>query len=159
MRINTMKVVLVVSLVFNLSFMAAAAFVYLQKNSSWASPFGVTLKKDHFLFEELSLRPDQVKKMRETAVPFRASIDQRRKVIASLKHELLVLMRNDSPDRQAINRKLAEISKVQGDVEAMVAEHILLEKNTLDTEQQRKVIDLLQRTMQQDRMVCLPTGK
>mgnify|MGYP000849588334 FL=1 len=159
MKISIMKVALVVSLIFNLSFMAAAAFVYLQKNSSWVSPFGVKLKKDHFLFEELSLRPDQAQRMRETAVPFRALIDQKRKAIAAQKNELLSLMRGDTTDQQAINRRLAEISRLQAEVESMVADHILQVKATLDKQQQQKFIDLLQRTMQQDRLVCLPTGK
>ena len=159
MRFSVMKVALVVSLIFNLSVMAAVGFVYFQKNSTWVSPFGVKLQKDHFLFEELSLRPDQIQKMRATAIPFRAAIDQKRKAIAALKNDLLGLMRSETPNRAAITTKLSEISRLQGEVEAMVAEHILLEKATLDRQQQQKFIDLLQKTMQQDRLVCLPAGK
>lgn len=154
MRISVVKVALVISLIFNLSVVAAAGFVYLQKNSSWVSPFGIKLQKDRFLFEELSLRPEQVKAMRDKALPFRAVLEQKRKEISIHKVELLNLMRKEPLDRQALNNKLAEISKLQSEVEARVVEHILMVKSILEKEQQQKFIDLLQKAMLSGRAGC-----
>jgi Spy/CpxP family protein refolding chaperone len=151
MKISLLKTLLVVSLVFNLSALGAAGYLYYQKNRYWETPFGVKVRKDRFLFEELSLRPDQIKKMREKAIPFRAEIDRKRDEIAAKRNYLIGLLRADPPDARAIKATLFEISRIQEEVEAMVATHILQEKETLDKDQQKRFLDLIQNVMMHGR--------
>lgn len=159
MRISFLKVALAVSLIFNLSVLGTAGYFYYTKNAFWVSPLGVKIRKDKFLFEELSLQPDQIKRMRDKAIPFRSLVDQKRHEITAKRNDLFTLMRSDATDRQAIKTVLTEISTIQAEIEGMVAEHILQEKATLDKNQQQKFLDLIQKNMMQDRMACLPAGR
>ncbi len=156
MRISYVKIALAVSLIFNISVLGAAWYVNYTKSGYWVSPFGAKIKKDTFLFEQLSLQPDQIKKMREKAIPFRALIDRKRQEIAIKRNDLFALMRTENSDAQAIKTALSEISTIQAEIEGMVTEHILQVKATLDKNQQQKFLDLIQNNMMQDRMVCLP---
>jgi Spy/CpxP family protein refolding chaperone len=158
MKISFLKIALAVSLIFNLSVLSTAGYFYYIKNAYWTSPFGVKVRKDKFLFEELSLQPDQIQKMREKAIPFRAQIDLKRHEVAARRNKLFTLMRADITDDQAIKTALSEISKIQTEIESMVAGHILQEKSTLDKNQQQKFIDLIQKNMMQEQMVCFPAG-
>ena len=147
MRIHFLKTALAVSLVFNFSVLAATGYVYHYRNNMWLSPLGVRIQKDKFLFEEMGLQPDQMKRMRETAIPFRAKIDGKRQEIAAKRTRLFDLMRADNPDSQAIKATVAEISRIQEEVEGMVTTHILQEKATLGKDQQKRFLDLIENAM------------
>lgn len=147
MKISFLKIALAVSLIFNLSVLGAVAYFHYSKNDYWVSPLGVKVKKGQFLFEELSLRPEQAKRMKEKALPFRSEIDKKRQQIEDLRSRLFMLMRADVPDDAAIKATIAEISGIQGTVESMVAAHILQEKATLDKNQQNKFLDLIENNM------------
>lgn len=159
MRISFLKIALAVSLIFNISVLGTAGYFYYTKTAFWVSPFGVKVRKDKFLFEELSLQPDQIQRMREKAMPFRAKVDRKRHEITAKRNDLFALMRADNPNGTAIKTILSEISTIQAEIEGMVAEHILQEKAILDKNQQQKFLDLIQKNMMQARMVCLPAGK
>lgn len=105
------------------------------------------MKKDRFLFEELSLRPEQLKTMKERAMVFRAEIDRKRKGIAGKKMVMLNLMRADIPDKKAVDTVISDISRMQEDMQRLVAMHILEEKATLDKDRQKKFLDLIENAM------------
>ncbi len=158
MKNSTLKFLLIVSLILNMSFLGAAGYQYYKKSTYWTSPFGYKMEKDHFLFEGLSLRPDQMKTMRETAIKFRAVIDEKRRAIASKRKELIALMRQDNPDRNAIATVVSEISGMQEAMQSMIAMHMLGMKAGLDKEQQKKFLDLIENAMTEGRqMGCSPT--
>jgi Spy/CpxP family protein refolding chaperone len=156
MRTPLIKIALAVSLIFNISVLCTAGYFHYRKSSYWVSPLGVRMQKDKFLFEELSLRPEQMKKMREKAVPFRAEIDRRRGEVSAKRDHLFSLMRAETPDDNAIRATVAEISRIQGEVEGMVATHILQEKATLDKNQQKKFLDLIENAMLKGRQPGCP---
>ncbi len=156
MRISFLKIALAVSLIFNLSVLGAAGYFHFTKNAYWVSPFGVKMPKGKFLFEELSLQPDQMKKMRDKAIPCRAEIDRRREEIAARRSHLFSLMRADTPDANAIKATVAEISRIQEEVEGMVTTHILQQKATLDKDQQKKFLDLIENAMSKGRQPGCP---
>jgi Spy/CpxP family protein refolding chaperone len=158
MKISFLKMALTVSLLFNLSVLSAAGYFYYQKNRYWETPFGVKVRKDRFLFEELSLRPDQIKKMREKAIPFRAEIDRKRQEIAAKRNYLISLLRADAPDARAIKTAVSEISRIREEVEGITAAHILQEKAALDKEQQKRFLDLIENAMMQRKLGC-PAGQ
>lgn len=158
MKNSTLKFLLLVSVILNISFLGAAGYQYYKKSTYWTSPFGYKIQKGHFLFEELSLRPDQMKAMRETATKFRAVIDEKRQAVASKRKELITMMRQDNPDRNAIAAVVSEISGMQEEMQRMIAMHMLDMKAGLDKEQQKKFLDLIDNAMTEGRqMGCPPT--
>lgn len=158
MKNSALKFLLAISLILNISFLGAAGYQYYKKSTNWTSPYGYTMKKGHFLFEELSLRPDQLKTMRESATKFRAVIDEKRQAIASKRKELITLMRQDNPDRKAIAAVVTEISGMQEEMQRRIALHMLDMKTGLDRDQQKKFLDLIENAMTEGRqMGCPPT--
>ena len=156
MKNNTLKFLLLISLILNISFLGAAGYQYYKKSTYWTSPFGYTMKKGHFLFEELSLRPDQRKTMREAATRFRTVIDDKRQSIATKRKELITIMRQDNPDRNATAAVVAEISEMQEEMQRMIAMHMLDMKSGLDKEQQKKFLDLTENAMTEGRQIGCP---
>ena len=147
MRNSILKFTLTASLILNISILATAGYMYYSQSDYWVSPFGAKMKKDRFLFEELSLRPEQLKRMKERAIAFRAEIDRRRKEIAGKRKEMLNLMRADISDKKAIDTTISDISRMQEDMQRLVAMHILEEKGTLDKDRQKKFVDLIENAM------------
>ena len=158
MKNSTLKFLLVVSLILNFSFLGAAGYQYYKKSTYWTSPFGYKMKKGHFLFEELSQKPEQMKAMRDSATKFRAIIDGKRQSIALKRNNLIVLMRRDNPDRNDIAAIVSEISEMQEEMQRMIAMHMLDIKAGLDKDQQKKFLDLVDNAMSEGRqMGCPPT--
>jgi Spy/CpxP family protein refolding chaperone len=153
MRGNKLRFVLVVSVILNLSFLTAAGYQYYNQSAYWISPFGYKIQKGHYLFEELSLRPEQLKAMKETASRFRAVSDEKRQAIASKRKELITLLRQDNPDKEAIAVVVSQISGMQEQLQKMIALHMLDMKSGLDKEQQKKFLDLVENAMTEGRKI------
>jgi Spy/CpxP family protein refolding chaperone len=150
MRNNSvLKFALIASLILNFTVLATAGYLYYRQTSYWVSPFGMKMPKDRFLFDELSLRPEQRKAMREKAIPFRAEIDRRRQEIVKKRKALFTLMREENPDRKAIGAVIAGISGMQEEMQRRIAGHMLEEKALLDRDQQQKFLDLIESRMTQ----------
>jgi len=159
MKNSTLKFLLFASLILNISFLGAVGYQYYKQSAYWTSPFGYAMKRGHFLFEELSLRPDQLKTMKEGAMKFRTLIDGKRDGIAAKRKELIALLRQDNPDRNAIASVVSEISVMQEEMQRMITRHMLDTKAGLDKEQQKKFLDLIENAMTEGRqMGCPPMG-
>jgi len=157
MKNNLLKFALAASLVLNLTVFATAGYHYYQQSRSWVSPFGKVMGKDKFLFEELSLKPDQLAAMKSKAIPFRAEIDRRRQEIEVSRKELVTLMRDQKPDKKTIDATIKEISGKQEEMQRMIVDHMLEIKSSLDEGQQRKFFDLIERNMAgSGQMSCPP---
>ncbi len=158
MKNNLLKFALAASLILNLSVFATAGYRYYMQSQYWVSPFGRVMEKDRFLFEELSLKPEQMAAMKSKAVPFRAEIDRRRQAIDAKRKELIALMRQQNPNKKAIDDAITEISGKQEEMQRMIVGHMLEIKASLDVDQQRKFFDLIEQTMKSGRQVgCLPS--
>jgi Spy/CpxP family protein refolding chaperone len=157
MKNNILKFALAASLILNLTVFATAGYHYYQQSRTWVSPFGKVMKKDKFIFEELSLKPDQLAAMKNKAITFRAEIDRRRMEIETRRKELVTLMRDQDPDKKAIDATIKEISGKQEEMQRMVIGHMLEMKSSLDEGQQRKFFDLIERNMAgSGQMTCPP---
>ena len=156
MKNSALKFLLLISLILNISFLGAAGFQYYKQSAYWTSPFGYRIEKGHFLFEELSLRQDQMKTLREAATKFRAVIDAKRQAISSKRKDMTTLMRQDNPDRNAITGVVSEISGMQEEMQRMIAMHMLDMKAGLDKEQQKKFLDLIENAMTEGRQMGCP---
>ena len=97
-----------------------------------------------------------MKAMRETATKFRAVIDEKRQAIASKRKELITMMRQDNPDRNAIAAVVSEINKMQEEMQRMIAMHMLDMKAGLDKGQQKKFLDLKENAMTDGRQMGCP---
>jgi Spy/CpxP family protein refolding chaperone len=142
-----LKFALVASLALNLAVLGTVGFFFYQRSRDWVSPFGTTMKKGRFVFEDLSLRPEQMKAMKARAVQFRAEIDRKRQEIAGKRKTLIALLREDETDKKAIDAAIAEISGMQEDLQRTITTHMLEQKVRLDKDQQKKFLDLVEQHM------------
>jgi Spy/CpxP family protein refolding chaperone len=125
MKDNLLKFALAASLILNLTVFATAGYYYYQQPRTWVSPFGRVMEKNKFIFEELSLKPEQLAAMKSKALAFRAEIDRRRQVIDARRNELVTLLRDQNPDKKAIDTTIKEISGKQEEMQRMIAGHML----------------------------------
>jgi Spy/CpxP family protein refolding chaperone len=158
MKISLLKFALAASLILNLTVFATAGYHYYQQSRYWVSPFGRVMEKDRFLFEELSLKPEQMAAMKKEAMLFRTDIDKSRQEVDAKRKELVVLMRYRKPDKKAIDAAIKEISGKQEEMQRMITDHVLEIKSSLDANQQQKFLDLIEQAMKSGRQVgCLPS--
>ncbi len=156
MKNSLLKFALAASLILNLTVFATAGYHYYQQSRYWVSPFGKVMEKDKFLFEELSLKPEQLTAMKNKAIPFRAEIDRRRLEIDTKRKELVEFMRSQNPDKKTIDATIKEISGKQEEMQRMIVGHMLEIKSSLDLDQQQKFFDLIEQAMKSGRQVgCL----
>jgi Spy/CpxP family protein refolding chaperone len=146
---GTLKFLLTLSVLLNLSVVATAGYKYYAQGRSWTSPYGVKMDRDRFIFEQLSLSHEQMKAMRQKAVPFRAAVDRQREAVVALRKELIALLRADAPDATAIEATIARISGLQEQLQQQITRQMLEQKALLRPEQQKAFLDLIERTMAQ----------
>ncbi len=157
MKGNGWKFVLLVSLTLNLSFLITVGYMHFKQAQYRITPFGGKIEKNRFLFEELSLRPEQMEKMKARALLFRKEVDVKRNAIAEKKRTLFRLIGADQPETPAIDATLDEISSMQENLQKSVVQHILETKSLLNKEQQKKLFDLIEHTMHTGKQAtCLP---
>jgi Spy/CpxP family protein refolding chaperone len=157
MKNSLLKFALAASLILNLTVFATAGYHHYRQSHSWVSPFGKVMEKDKYLFEELSLKPEQVEAMKNKAIPFRAEIDRRRQEIDAKRKELVTLLRDQNSDKKAIDATIKEISGKQEEMQRMIAGHMLEVKLSLDAGQQQTFFDLIERNMAgSGQMTCPP---
>ena len=149
MKSSTLKFLLLVSVVLNLTTLATVGYRAYQRTTYWTSPFGHRMPRDRFLFEELGLAPKQVEAMKGRAIPFRADLDRQRAEIGRQRKGLIGLLRQDPPDLPAIKALIARISDLQEAMQQEVATHMLEEKVLMNREQQQRFFDLIDNAMNQ----------
>lgn len=160
MKGSVLKFILLVSLAFNLSILATAGYLYYRQTGYWISPFGTKMAKNRFIFEDLSLTPEQMGAMKKRALQFRAEIDRGRLTVTQKRRDMVVLMRAERPDVAAINAVIGEINALQGEMQRKIAGHMLEEKALLGPEQQKKFLDLIEKAMSGGGQAgCLTTGE
>jgi Spy/CpxP family protein refolding chaperone len=147
MKNSLLKFALAASLILNLTVIATAGYHYYQQSRSWVTPLGRVMEKDKFLFEELSLKPEQLAAMKNKAMHFHGEIDKRRQKIEERRKELIALLRVDSADQKAVEAVIRDISSNQERMQKMVVLHMLDIKASLEKNQQQKFFDLIEGTM------------
>jgi Spy/CpxP family protein refolding chaperone len=156
MKSNLVKFLFAASVLLNLTVFATVGYVHYRQSSDGVSPFGVKVDQGGFLFEHLSLQPEQMKIMREDALVFRKNIAGERDRIVAKRKKLITLLRADTQDTQEVEAVLNDIGSIQKDVQRMVVQHILATKAVLDKQQQNRLFDLIEGTMEKEgRAECL----
>ncbi len=140
-----LKSVLFISLLFNITILGTAGFFYLRE---CGTSLGKAEKRYEGLAERLKLTPEQRALFKEENEKFRASIQAAHGELAEKRRHVFRLLRDEDPDRASINASLAEIGRVQGTIEAQAVEHMLREKAVLDSDQQARYMELLEKRME-----------
>ncbi len=166
MKSSVFKYVLIVSLLMNCSLLGAAAYThyaqsrYHRANAPFLATGGMPGHPagpgPRMFFEELSLKPDQVKLFQKKAEVFHSTLAEKRQEVDRSRASLLALMRANNPDKGAIEATIARISSVQEDMQRMVVSHMLEFKSMLATEQQKKFLDMIDGAMTQRRDAACP---
>jgi Spy/CpxP family protein refolding chaperone len=155
MKGNLFKYILVLSLLLNFSLLGAAGFTYYQQTRYRAVPYGhpvqgrapVCSSIHPYLFEALALKPAQREQFEQKAPSFHEALDKKGAEINRLRGSLFELMRADQPDTQAIDATIAEINRIQRDMQKLIVAHMLEFKSMLDKGQQKRFFDLIQGAM------------
>ncbi len=165
MKNNRLKYILVLSLLLNFSLLGAAGYTYFQQNRYRTPPFGyggpgrgpmVSSSIQPYLFEALSLKPEQRKLLEQKAPLFHEALNKKKEEVDRLRGSLFNLMRADYPDTKAIDTTIAEINKVQENMQEMVVGHMLEFKSMLDKDQQKKFFNLIQGEMTRRQEIHCP---
>jgi Spy/CpxP family protein refolding chaperone len=169
MKNNILRYVLVLSLVLNFSLLGAAGYSYYQQNRLRPLPFGYGTPGrvpggytsiHPYLFEALSLKPEQRRLFEQKAPLFHQALDKKREEVDRLRRSLFELMGADHPDSKAIEATVADINEVQEIMQQMIVAHMLGFKSMLDKDQQKKFFNLIQGAMmrKQKNFECLQDG-
>jgi Spy/CpxP family protein refolding chaperone len=156
MKDNILKYILIISLLMNVSLLGAAAYTHYKqvryyRTAPFLGPSGTPGPLAPFgpgmLFEELSLKPEQVKFFQQKAQLFHGSLVKKREEVDRLRVSLLVLMRADNPDGKVIEATIARINKEQEEMQKIVVSHMLEFKSMLNKDQQKKFMDMIEGAM------------
>jgi len=150
MKGSFLRFVFIISIIFNISIIATAGYI-VYKHRFRGSRLSEMSKRERFIFEKISLRPDQIKALNEKSAAFSAEIEKKRDEIMRERKALLSLLRDDSAGKEAIDGEISRISNVQEDIQRAAAAHILEEKSLLDRDQQKQFFDLLERSLSERR--------
>lgn len=164
MKDNLLKYVLILSLLLNFSLLGAMGYSYYRQNRYGGAPFGheapvqaPECSSIHpYLFEALSLKPEQRKLFDRKALLFHQALDKKGKQVDRLRKSLFDIIRGDNPDRRAIETTIAEMNGIQEDMQKMIVAHMLEFKSMLDKEQQDKFFDLVRGAMKTEQEIRCP---
>jgi len=155
MKNNIAKYILIVSLLLNFSLLGAAGYAHYRRAHYQPALFGhgipvrapLGARTRPYLFEVLSLKPEQLKMFQQKALRFHEALDTKRARVDRLRGSLFNLARADHPDSKAIEAAIAEINEVQEGMQKMIVAHMLEFKSMLDRDQQKKFFDLMEEAM------------
>ncbi len=164
MKNSIVKYILVVSLLLNFSLLGAAGYVHYRQTHYRRALFGygipgrvpVGSPTQPYLFEVLSLKPEQLKIFQQKALRFHEALDKKSSTVDRLRGSLFNLARVDHPDSKAIEATIAEINGVQEDMQKMIVAHMLEFKSMLDRDQQKKFFDLIEGAMTRRQEIQCP---
>lgn len=164
MKNNRLKYVLVLSLLLNFSFLGAAGYTHYRQARYPTPPHGYGLpggapactSNQPYLFEALSLKPEQRKLFEQEAPLFHDALEKKGTKVERLRESLFELMRAEHPDSKAIEKTIAGINRTQQDIQKLIVAHMLGFKSMLDKEQQKKFFNLIQGVMAKNQGIECP---
>ena len=161
MRSSVFRYVLVVSVLLNVTFVGSAAYTHYKevrsRTVSFTGPAGLPSGPSQLdcgahsthLFQELSLRPEQVSLFQLKAAQFHETLNRKRQEVDRQRVSLIGLMRAENPDGKAIEAAIAQISATQKEMQKTVVSHMLEFKSMLNKDQQKKFLGMIEEAMTQ----------
>jgi hypothetical protein len=156
MKNNFLKYILILSLLLNFSLLGAAGYTYY-KQSRYRQPAQINcgVQSGH-LFEELSLKSEQIKLFQQKAASFHNTLNKKRQEVDYLRGSLFGLMGTDYLNHKAIETAITQINDRQHEMQKMVVAHMLEFKALLDKDQQKKFLGLIEGTMAKRKETLCP---
>jgi len=156
MKSNILKYIFIVSLLMNVSLLGAAAYTHYKQVRSYhtapflgpigtpgpLAPFGQSM-----LFEELSLKPEQVKLFQQKALLFHGGLMKKTGEVNQLRVSLVALIRADNPDNKVIEATIAQINQKQEEMQKTIVSHMIEFKSMLNKDQQGKFMGMIEDAM------------
>ncbi|OQB21689.1 MAG: zinc resistance protein [candidate division BRC1 bacterium ADurb.Bin183] len=133
------KTLLLLIIFFTAFTLVLGAYGFLKKNAVRRA----SADTGNFEKETLQLTNEQNIKKDELHKKMCADIQPLREISSQKRLELMQLIAHDPADRQAIDAKLKEISKIQNDMQQRIVEHLLEMKKILTPAQQQKLFDTM----------------
>ncbi|HVN98293.1 MAG TPA: periplasmic heavy metal sensor [Syntrophorhabdaceae bacterium] len=165
MKSNILKYILVLSLLLNVSLLGSAVYTHYKEAryhhmAQFSGPHGTLAPFAPYgpgmLFEELSLKPEQMKLFQQKALLFHSALMKKREEVDRLRGSMLALMRADNPDNKAIEATITEINQKQEEMQRTVISHMIEFKSMLNKDQQKKFMDMIENAMGEHREAVCP---
>ena len=164
MKNNILKYILIVSLLLNVSLLGAVAYTHYKQTRFSPPPFaglkGPPGQPAPFgpgmFFEELSLKPEQVKLFQQKAQLFHSGLEKKREEVDQLRVSLVALIRADNPDNKAIEAIITQINQKQEEMQRIIVSHMIEFKSMLDKDQQNKFMGMIEDAMGEHREAVCP---
>ncbi len=149
-----LKLILILSLSLNVSMLSAAGY-FFYRHHGHRRTYERTYGGEEMLLDRVSLRPDQIKAIRERSRGFYAIMERKRSEMIDLRQVLFFLLFTGNPDRSKIDGIIDEINRVQKETQTLVAAHMLDEKAVMDDKQREKFYEMIEASLERKR----PRGK
>jgi Spy/CpxP family protein refolding chaperone len=130
----------------NLGFLGTAAYYW----RGWHQHPESSHASEGMLHKELQLSDVQAQQFDRLRTDLQKEIEGPRAEMRELRKSFLELLASPEPDRAAIERHLAEMSRVQSRIQRAVADHFLAEKRLLSPAQQAKFLDMLRQRFERE---------
>jgi Spy/CpxP family protein refolding chaperone len=156
MNNNFLKYILILSLLLNFSLLGAAGYTHY-KQSRYRQPAQINCGvQGGQLFEELSLKPEQIKLFQQKAASFHSTLNKKKQEVDYLRGSLFGLMSTDNLNHKAIETAITQINDRQHEMQKMVVAHMLEFKSLLDKDQQKKFLGLIESAMTKRKETLCP---
>jgi Spy/CpxP family protein refolding chaperone len=96
-----------------------------------------------YMCQKLSLTDAQKQNVETYRKIFTEGMDQKREILTHKRNELVELISQTNPETAKIDSLLVEIGTAQTEMEKVVVNHILREKELLTPEQQEKFLEMI----------------
>jgi Spy/CpxP family protein refolding chaperone len=152
MRDKMLRFILVLSLLLNASMLASAGYTHFKQSRYRNIPFDHGVPKPGqrapgWILGDLSLKPEQLRAMQQKASVFHLDLETKGQEINQKRTGLVALIRADKPDGKAISAAVAEINRLQLEVQKAAVAHMIEFKGMLDNDQQKRFLGLIEEAM------------
>jgi len=150
MRSRLVWLVLALSVAMNLGFLGTAAYYWRGWNQHKPSHPESSQVSESILHKELKLSAVQAQQFDRLRTDLQKEIEGPQAEMRKLRKSFLELLASPEPERAAIERHLAEMSRVQSRIQLAVADHLLAEKSLLSAEQRVTFLDTLRQRFERE---------
>jgi len=149
MKTRVLWLLLLLSVAFNLGVVGTVAYHRRGSHEEKQCATGPASSKA-VLYKELQLTPEQARQMDRFRADLQKRVEGSRAEMPRLRKAFLELLASPQSDHEAISRKLAEMGRVQMQIQQAVVDHLLAEKGVLSPKQQSKFLEMLERRFQRE---------
>jgi Spy/CpxP family protein refolding chaperone len=158
MQNRWIAMVLIVSLVINAAFVAAAGYGYFYNRNRSRLDAITHSKKNHHFYEMLDLSQTQLKKITPMAESFHERLNHLYAEMEIKKKTMIALLSGEKTTEDRIEALRREMANIQSNIQKTVIAHILDVKAILNAHQRELFFDLLHASMTHDHHMFDPAG-